>query len=116
MFPSGAVDGQRKVEGSPLSAGQIALLAGLFLAPLLLLWAGHHLRRKSRRVRGAFWGGLAGHTIASLIAIWYSMVPPEAWLAGDTVRGVGGFYGMLVGGALGAAIGLLKSQNHKSAS
>ena|GEM_PF-907354 len=104
------------MEGSPLSAGQFALLAGLFGAPMLLLWAGHHLRRKSRRVRGAFWGGLAGHTIASLIAIWYSMVPPEAWSASDTVRGVGGFYWMMVGAIIGAAIGILKSRNQKPAS
>jgi len=85
------------------------MLAGLFGAPALLLCAGHHLRRKSRAVRGAFWGGLAGHTIASHAAIWYSMVPPEAWASNDTIRGLAGFYGMLAGAAIGTAVGLLRA-------
>lgn len=82
------------------------MLIGLFGVPSLLLWAGHHLRRKGRWVRAGFWGGLAGHTIASVVAIWYSMVPPEAWTASDTLRGLTGFYGMLAGALLGAVIEL----------
>lgn len=85
----------------------IAMLTGLFGVPALLLWAGHHLRRKSRSVRGAFWGGLTGHTIAAIVAVWYSMVPPEAWTEADSVRGFAGFYLMILAAAAGAAIGML---------
>ncbi|MBA3405023.1 MAG: hypothetical protein H0U13_10120 [Gemmatimonadaceae bacterium] len=90
-----------------MSTGLLVMLIGLFGIPSLLLWAGHHLRRKSRRVRGAFWGGLAGHTAAALIAVFYSMVPPEAWTAADTLRGFAGFYLMVLGAAIGALLGIM---------
>ena len=89
-------------EVAPLTAGLAAMLLGLFAVPLLLLWAGHHLRRKPRWVHRIFWGGLAGHTIAALVALWFSMIPPEAWSPSDTLRGLGGFYSMLIGGVAGA--------------
>lgn len=90
-----------------MSTGMIAMLIGLFGIPSALLWAGHHLRRKSRGVRGAFWGGLAGHTVAALTAMFYSMVPPEAWTASDTQRGFAGFYLMMLGALIGAALGVM---------
>lgn len=92
-----------------MSSGQTMMLVGLFGIPTLLLWAGHHLRRKSVAVRGIFWGGLAGHTVAAVVAIWFSMVPPEAWSSVDTARGFAGFYGMLLGSVAGALIGLALS-------
>jgi hypothetical protein len=57
-----------------------------------------------------FWGALFGHTVAGLIAVVYSMIPPEAWTASDATRGFFGFYGMLAGGLLGALVGLLASR------
>ncbi len=90
-----------------MSTGLLVMLIGLFGIPSLLLWAGHHLRRKSRRVRGAFWGGLAGHTVAALIAVFYSMVPPEAWTAADTLRGFAGFYLMMLSALIGAVLGIM---------
>ena len=90
-----------------MSTGLLVMLIGLFGIPSLLLWAGHHLRRKSRRVRGAFWGGLAGHSVAALIAVFYSTVPPEAWTTADTLRGFAGFYLMVLGAAIGALIGIM---------
>ncbi|MDQ3082798.1 MAG: hypothetical protein M3R07_11370 [Gemmatimonadota bacterium] len=90
-----------------MSTGLLVMLIGLFGIPSLLLWAGHHLRRKSPRVRGAFWGGLAGHTVAALIAVFYSMVPPEAWTAADMLRGFAGFYLMMLGALIGAVLGIM---------
>ena len=87
-----------------MTAGQIALLLGLFAVPAALLYAGHHLRRKARWVHFVFWGSLAGHTTLAVIALWYSMVPAAEWGPGDTVRGFAGFYGMLAGGIVGALV------------
>lgn len=94
----------------PVSVGLLALLAGLFAVPAFLLYLGHRLRRRSRRARAVFWGALFGHTVAGLIAVVYSMIPPEAWTASDATRGFFGFYGMLAGGLLGALVGLLASR------
>ena len=92
-----------------MSVGVLALLAGLFLMPVLLLYMGHRLRRRSRRWRLIFWGALFGHTIAAMFALWYSMVPPELWTSADFTRGLFGFYGMLLGALAGAVIGVALS-------
>lgn len=93
-----------------MSIGLLALLAGLFVIPVFLLYLGHRLRRRSRRARAVFWGALFGHTVAGLMAVVYSMIPPEAWTSSDVTRGFFGFYGMLAGGLLGALVGLLASR------
>ena len=93
-----------------MSIGLLALLVGLFVIPAFLLYLGHRLRRRSRRARAVFWGALCGHTIAGLMAVVYSMIPPEAWTSSDVTRGFFGFYGMLAGGLLGALVGLLASR------
>ena len=90
-----------------MSVGLAAMLAGLFVVPALLLYVGHRLRRRSRRARSIFWGALLGHSIGAVFALWYSMIPPEAWTSGDFTRGIAGFYGMLAGGAAGALIGAI---------
>lgn len=93
-----------------MSIGLLALLAGLFVIPAFLLYLGHRLRRRSRRARAVFWGALFGYILAGLVAVVYSMIPPEAWTSGDVTRGFFGFYGMLAGGLLGALVGLLASR------
>ena len=82
-----------------------ALLAGLFLAPLAALLVGHRLARRPARTRALFWGLVAGHTIAALLAIVAALYLPVRWGGGDVVRGLLGFWAMLLGGALGAAAG-----------
>jgi hypothetical protein len=93
----------------PMSLGLIALLAGLFVIPVILLYIGHRLRRRSRRWRLMFWGALLGHTVAAVFALWYSMIPPETWTSADFTRGLFGFYGMLLGALTGALAGLALS-------
>ncbi len=88
-----------------MSTGHLALLLGLFAVPALLLWLGHRLHRRSARVRGAFWGGAVGHTLAMCAATVAAMYPPAAWTGGEVARGVLGFGAMLGGGLIGAVLG-----------
>ena len=90
-----------------MNSGLAAMLAGLFIVPVALLYLGHRLRRRSRRARAIFWGALIGHTLGALFATWYSMIPPEVWTSSDTTRGFFGFYGMLVMSIVGGLIGLV---------
>ena len=85
--------------------GVMALLIGLFAVPLFLLWAGHHWRHRSARLRGAFWGGLIAHTIAALFATIAALVRPAEWAADDTWRGFFGLWSMLAFFVVGAVIG-----------
>ena len=64
-----------------------AMLAGVFVAPACLLWAGHRLRRRSPRSHRMFWGAVIGHVIALVIGTIAAMTPPEAWTPGDAWRG-----------------------------
>lgn len=94
-----------------MSIGMIALLIGLFVVPVFLLYLGHRLRRRSRRARGMFWGALSGHTLGAVFATWYSMIPPEEWTSGDTARGLFGFYGMLLFGIIGTLAGYILARD-----
>ncbi len=85
-----------------------ALLAGLLVAPALLLWAGHRLRRRSARVRGAFWGGLLGHTLGMLVTLGAAHYPPVPW-DGSAWRTAAVHASMLLGAVLGAAAGAARS-------
>lgn len=89
----------------------MVLLAGLFVVPAALLAIGHRLRKRSVRVQRAFWGAIAGHVVASIAAIVYSMIPPEEWQSGNIVRGAATFYALLVLPVIGAALGALLAGN-----
>jgi protein-S-isoprenylcysteine O-methyltransferase Ste14 len=83
-----------------------ALLLGLFAVPTLLLALGHRLRERSPRQRGAFWGGVIGHSTAVLIAVAAMHYPPVLWTT--PYRSALVFFVMLAGGILGAGIGVLR--------
>ena len=89
-----------------MSAGPLAMLAGLFVVPAGLLWLGHRLRRRPPRWRGAFWGALAGHVAAVVLATVAALLPPELWSADDLLRGLLGYAALpllpVVGGLAGA--------------
>jgi len=89
-----------------MTASQIALLLGLFAVPAVLLWAGHRLRRRSARARAAFWGAVIAHALAWLPTI-AAAYPPAAWSPDDTVRGLLGFWSLLLAPPVGAGLGVL---------
>jgi len=86
---------------------KLAFLFGLLVMPTLLLWLGHRLRDRTPAQRGAFWGGVTGHTAALLLAVLLLHYPPVLWT--DGIRSVVVMWGMLLGGAAGAAIGALRA-------
>ena len=83
----------------------VALLLGLFAVPALLLALGHRLRERTPRQRGAFWGGVIGHSIAVPLAVAAMHWPPVLWTTDARTALV--FGAMLAGGVLGAAAGAL---------
>jgi hypothetical protein len=85
-----------------------ALLLGLVVVPALLLWLGHRLRDRTPTQKGAFWGGVIGHTIAMIVAIYALHVPGVIWTGG--ARELLAFWSMLLGGAVGAALGGLRAR------
>jgi uncharacterized membrane protein YkvI len=90
---------------------QAAFLAGLLVVPSLLLWLGHRLRDRSPAQRGAFWGGVIGHSIAILIAVSALHYPPVLWTS--DVRVAIAFWVMVAGGAVGAAVGALRARRSR---
>ena len=83
-----------------------ALLIGLLVVPMLLLWLGHRLRDRSAVQRGAFWGGVTGHTAALIIALVALHYPPVMLTGG--VRSAAALWAMMALGAGGAALGALR--------
>ncbi len=92
-----------------MTLDRLALLVGLFVAPLLLLVAGHRFARRSPRVRGAFWGALVAYAIAAAAALWVSMVPAASWAETDRLRGFLGFWSMVAAPVVGGALGALRA-------
>jgi len=80
----------------------------LFGMPLALLGYGRRLRRRPPAVRAAFWGAVAGHCLAGVLAMVFGMIPPEAWTPEERIRGFAGLWSLLVlpvlGGLGGAAL------------
>lgn len=89
-----------------MSAGTSALLVGLFVMPLVLLALGHRLRRRSPAQRALYWGGLVGYLLAALAAMWVGMVPAAEWSERDTMRGVLGYWGLIIGPIVGGLAAL----------
>lgn len=87
-----------------MSLALTALLAGMFVVPVVMLWLGHRLRRRSARARGGFWGAVAGHTLGMLASVAAMHVPAILWAGGDA-RTIVVYGGMLIGAIAGAAIG-----------
>ena len=93
-----------------MSAGLVVMLLGIFVVPLILLWAGHRMRRRSDKWQLAFWGAAIGHIAAIVIGSTAGMIPPEEWSPTDTWRGALAFWSFLVLPAAGALIGWVKGR------
>ena len=85
---------------------RLAFLVGLLIVPALLLWLGHRLRDRSPAQRGAFWGGVIGHTVAIIVAVTLLHYPPVMWTG--EVRAAIAMWVMLLGAAAGAAAGAFR--------
>ncbi len=81
------------------------LLVGMFVVPALLLALGHRLRRRPPVWRRVFWGGVAGHSIAVLVMLAATLVPPVAWEGGPRPRDHAVHWSMVLGAVAGGAIG-----------
>lgn len=86
---------------------RIALLLGMFIVPLALLVLGHRLRDRTPPQRGAFWGGVIGHTAAIIVAATALHFPPVLWSSQERI--LIAFWSMLLGGVVGAAIGWIRA-------
>lgn len=84
----------------------VMLLAGFFIAPALLLWLGHGLRRRTARARRAFWGGVIGHSLGMLVTLIAAHSPANPWSEGGW-RSAAVHGAMLAGALLGAALGAM---------
>ena len=90
-----------------MTPGIGAMLLGAFVVPAVLLWMGHRLRRRSAAWRAVFWGAVAGHLVVIPIVLVAAIYPAEEWEPTDALRGALGFWLLLAGPVLGAAIGAL---------
>jgi len=88
-----------------VSGGHAALLAGLFVAPALLLWLGQRLRDAGAVRRGAFWGGVVGHTAALVATVLATLMPPIVWTGGGALRELVVHWSMAAGAVVGGAVG-----------
>jgi hypothetical protein len=91
----------------------VALLAGLFVVPVALLILGNRFRDRGPIARGAFWGGVIGHSSALALVVAALHLWPVMWQ--QDVRAIIAFWGLLAGGAGGAAIGSLRAAGRQRA-
>lgn len=83
---------------------QIALLSGMFGAPILLVALGHHLRRRTIRAKRLFWGGVIGHTTGIFITLGAMLLSPSAsWAGGGDIRVLIVHWSLLGGLVMGLA-------------
>lgn len=85
-----------------MSAGQVVLLAGVFVPPLLMLAMGHSYRHRTSAARSAFWGGVVGYGVGVLLTVAAMLLPTVAWAGAREVIVHGS---LLAGGLLGMAAG-----------
>lgn len=83
---------------------RIALVAGLFLVPAVLLWLGHRLRRQTDVRRRVFWGATIGYLLGMLLTLVTIHYPPVLWAGGGS-RTAMVHWGMVVGATVGAGVG-----------
>ena len=94
-----------------MTAGVFIFLVGLYVFPLVLLWWGHHLKRRSWRARRAFWGAVTGHCIAGTLALFAGILFPVEWEAQERMRGFLGLWSLMIFPLAGAVAGALLSQS-----
>lgn len=89
---------------------RVALLAGLFAVPVLLLWLGHRLRDRTARQQGAFWGGVTGHAVGLTVTLVAAVKPAVWWAGGPFLRDFAVHWTPMLLAIGGLAIGALLSR------
>ena len=87
---------------------RVALLFGLFVAPLFLALYGHRLRDRGPRGRKRFWSAVIGYSFGMIIATVAMMAPPVWWAGGSFARDFAVHWAMLVGFVGGWLVGSLR--------
>ena len=87
---------------------QLALVAGLFGAPIVLLSVGHRLRYRTRLAKRLFFGGVVGHTCGLIVSVVAMLSPAVSWAGGGDVRTLLVYWSMLGGVALGCAAAAMR--------
>ncbi len=90
-----------------MTTGIFFFLIGLYVFPLILLWWGHHLKRRTPRARRAFWGAVAGHCAAGTLALFAGILFPEEWDAQERIRGFLGLWSLMIFPVVGAIAGAI---------
>lgn len=91
-----------------LALGWVAALlffVGVVVIPAWLLVIGRRIRYRGRRMRGAFWGGIAGHLLGDVLFIGAMVTPPLVWPPEAPLWSLALF--LLVPPALGMVVGAL---------
>ena len=91
-----------------MSVNLVGLVIGLFVVPVWLLWEGHGLRRRAKRLRRVFWGGVFGHMLAIAPMTLATLIPAELWGPDDPLRVFLIYWALVAGALLGALIGALR--------
>lgn len=86
-----------------MTGSRLALVAGLFIVPAVLLWLGHHLRRATPTRRRVFWGATIGYLAGMLITLVAIHYPAVLWEGGDWRTAVV-HWGMVIGAVVGSAV------------
>lgn len=85
---------------------EMALLAGMVIAPTLSLILAHRFRYRTLRARRVFWYGLMGWGGGLVVTVLAMIVPALQWSGGDLRTAL--VYGAATGGfILGSGFGLL---------
>ena len=93
-----------------MTPGILIFLVGLYVLPVVLLWLGHHLKRRSDRAKRIFWGAVIGHCVAGTLALLAGMMVPEEWTAQEQMRGFLGLWSLLIFPLAGGIAGALKNR------
>lgn len=98
-----------------MSAGQVVLLAGVFVPPLLMLAMGHSYRHRTPPARSAFWGGVVGYGVGVIVTVIAMLVPAVAWGGGPVLRAFVVHGALLAGSVVGMAAGWAKGARRPGA-
>lgn len=96
-----------------MSIGIVVFLAGLFAVPLALLWWGQRVRKGTARQRRTFWGAIIGHCVAGILAVTFSMIPPESWTDSESTRGFFGLWALLLFPLMGGFAAALRPPSRR---